>query len=145
MSEEMFGPDGNEEWGGEMEAGDPGGESVSSGVQDLGGGTFMRIPEEAIRGLLRAPEAIAAITHRAKAVVDIANDTHITQDAEYEAVLVDNAGYKRPVVFVKPANFKAVIDEKYHSTLLAAALQVGSDPLTEPGTPAGGSSAEMAE
>lgn len=142
----MFGPDPGTtaEWGGDMEAGDPGGESMPSGVQDLGDGLFLRVPESVIRDLLRDPAAITAITHRAQAVVDIANDTHITEGARYEAKLVDNPGYKRPVVFVKPANFKAVVDEQYHSTLLAAALQVGSDPVIEPGAPMGGSSGEMA-
>lgn len=142
----MFGPppSSTEEWGGEMEAGDPGGESMSSGIQDLGNGLYLRVPESVIRGLLRSNEAMSAIQHRAQRVADQANANHLTTGAKYETKLVDNPGYKRPVVFVKPANFKAVIDEQYHSTLLAAAAQVGSDPYHEPGSPMGGGSGEMA-
>jgi hypothetical protein len=128
VSEEMFGP--------EPEAtgsSDVSGEGMTSGVHDLGSGTFIRVPEEVIRGLLRRPDAVAAIKERGKKVADLANSNHITKGAEYEAVYVDNPDYKRPTVMVKPANFKGVIDEATHSTLLKAAAQVGSDPMIQPG------------
>lgn len=132
MSEEMFGPE-PEDWGtGPVEG--PGGEGMPSGPMDVGNGNFIRVPASVIHDLFRMPGAVAAIKARATAVENLANANHITENAVYESVYVDNTGHDRPMVLVKPANFKAVLDEKWHSTLLAAAAQVGSDPLVTPGT-----------
>jgi hypothetical protein len=107
----------------------PEGEGVFQGRIKLSEGVEMEVNEEVCKALLYSEEAIEAICNRAQKVVDVANGMAITEDARYLYVLQKGEGHSRPQCLVMPDNFKAVVDDAAHSTLMAAAAAVGSEEI----------------
>lgn len=138
---QMFGPSSaGAAWGGSdaSEALAAEDEGVNPNPFDVGGGNRMQISPELAHQILYSAESIAAITERAQQVVDLANSMAITPGAKYRFSVGTGEGHSRPIALVMPDNFKAVVDDAAHSTLLAAAASVGSDPKYESGSEWGG-------
>jgi hypothetical protein len=103
-------------------------ENAPSGEHNLGNGNSMHLSEAQFKALLHSQAAVAAVMDRAGKCADIANSLAITTGARYAVSLQNKPDRSRTRAAVYAANFKAVIDELYHSTLLKAAAQTGSDP-----------------
>jgi hypothetical protein len=98
------------------------------GEHNLGNGNSMHFSDAQFRALIHGPAVVAAIMDRAQKCAEIANKLAITYGAKYAVKLQNKPDHTRPRAAIYAANFKAVIDEMYHSTLLKAAAQTGSDP-----------------
>jgi hypothetical protein len=107
-------------------------EESLGGEHNLGGGHSMHISEDQFNALAHSQAVVNAIMDRAHRCTDIANDLAITQDAKYDCSLNNSPSRSRATAVVYAANYKAVVDDAYHSTLLKAAAQTGSDPRIEP-------------
>jgi hypothetical protein len=95
---------------------------------DLGGGNAIQISPKDIQRILHSSPVVAGVTARAQHCMGIANDLAVTSGAEYDMVVQNRSDTTRCRATVFAANFKAVVDDVYHSTLLKAAAQTGSDP-----------------
>jgi hypothetical protein len=106
-------------------------ESISEIPQEIGDGDHIQLSEEQIRGLLWDDRVIEAITARANEICATANSMAITKGAVYGVTSPTEGAVTRPRANVWTKNYKAVIDDHYHATLLKAAAQFPSDPLPE--------------
>jgi hypothetical protein len=103
-------------------------EQAPHGEHDLGNGNSMSMSPEQFKAFMHSPQVVAAIMDRANKCADIADSLAITKGAEYGVSLQNDPSHTRARAAVYAANFKAVVDELNHSTLLKAAAQTGSDP-----------------
>jgi hypothetical protein len=118
-------------------------EDAPKGEHNLGNGNSMTFSPEQFQSLLHSDAAVAGIMDRARKCAEIANSLAITYGAKYEVSLQNKPDHSRARAAVYAANFKAVIDELHHSTLLKAAAQTGSDPINRaPGEESGGGEEE---
>lgn len=101
-------------------------EGIEGGDHNLKNGHSLHLSQEQFQQLAHSDAVVAAVTDRAQKCCDIANELAVTKDAVYE-VRVTNTG-TRARAKVTPGNFKGVVDDAYHDTLLKAAAQTGSDP-----------------
>jgi hypothetical protein len=106
----------------------------ASGKIDLGPGeggqnNAMQISKEDVKRILHSSAAVSAVTARAEEVCRQANAQAITREAEYEVVVQNRGDTTRCRAIVRPANYYAIVDDHYHSTLLKAAAQAGSDAI----------------
>jgi hypothetical protein len=108
-------------------------EQAPHGEHDLGNGNSMHMSEAQFRAMMHNPAVAAALLDRGQKCAEIANSLAITEGAEYAVSLQNDPSHTRARAAVYAANFKAVVDELNHSTLLKAAAQTGSDPrMTAP-------------
>jgi hypothetical protein len=105
----------------------PGGESMPSEI-DLGGGIKLKIAPDMFRQIMHSPEITSGVQQRCQEISDTANGMAITEGAVYTFQVSNNSDNIRARGRVKPGNYKAVIDDEYHDTLLKALESVGSDP-----------------
>jgi hypothetical protein len=104
------------------------GAEAPGGEHNLGNGNSMHFSPEQFKALLHSSAAVAAILDRGQKCAEIANGMAITKGAKYAVSLQNKPDTSRARAAVYAANFKAVVDELNHSTLLKAAAQTGSDP-----------------
>ena len=100
----------------------------TSGSIDIGFGMRLVITPDAFKMIMHMPEITAKVTERCEELTAAANSLAVTEDAEYAFVVSNNPDNIRARGRVFPDNFKAVVDDEHHSTLLKALEQVGSDP-----------------
>jgi hypothetical protein len=104
------------------------------GPIDLGGGFTLVFNPEAFRKIMHTAEITAQVEERAAAITEEANRLAITVGARYAYTVSNRPENIRARARVRPDNYKAVVDDEYHETLLKALANVGSDPkpVTEP-------------
>lgn len=130
------GAEGVAAWG-EGEAAGAAAESVTSvteggfpGEIDLGGGFKLKLVPDMFRRIMHTASMTAAVEQRCQQLTDVCNDLAITAGAVYIYTVSTNPTNIRARGRVKPGNFKAVVDDAAHSTLLKALASVGSDPIS---------------
>lgn len=115
------------------------GETVAPGVQtgladgtrrmtEDGGWHALKIRPAGMAALLKSPKVTAAVQAKTEAMTNFAQSISVTKDAYYEAkVLYKDHPHWPARGFVVAENYKAVIDDMYHSTLLKTAAHFPSD------------------
>jgi hypothetical protein len=106
-------------WGGAVEGDEM--ESIPGHDMDVGGGHSLQLNPEQIAEFLHSDESIAALMELAQMVTNSANDNAQIPDAQYEFIIQTTDGYVTPQALVMAANYRGVLDEAAHSTLLVAA------------------------
>jgi hypothetical protein len=93
-----------------------------------GGWHAIKISVEGMNHLLKSPQVTRAVEAKTVAMTHYAQDISITENAYYEAKVLYKDHPEWPARgFVVAENFKAVIDDMYHSTLLKVAAHFPSD------------------
>jgi hypothetical protein len=106
-------------------------EGISEMPHDIGGGDTLQFDAEQFRQFLWSDASLAAIKQRADEICALANSTAITKGAVYAVTSPTEGAVTRPRANVWTKNYKAVIDDYHHATLLKAIAQFPSDPKPE--------------
>lgn len=99
------------------------------GEIDLGGGFKLKLVPDMFRQVMHSGGITSAVEQRCQQLTDLCNSLAITAGAVYTYTVSTNPTNIRARGRVKPGNFKAVVDDAAHSTLLKALASVGSDPI----------------
>jgi len=95
---------------------------------DLGGGFKLKLSTDMFRQIMHTPSITEAVHERCEELCNACNALAVTPGAIYVYQVSTNPSNIRARGRVKPGNFKAVVDDAAHSTLLKALASVGSDP-----------------
>jgi hypothetical protein len=99
------------------------------GEIDLGGGFKLKLVPDMFRQIMHTAGMTAAVQARCEELTNLCNELAITAGAVYTYTVSTNPNNIRARGRVRPGNFKAVVDDAAHSTLLKALASVGSDPI----------------
>lgn len=126
-------PDGEafgEQTGGWGDAVDPEAmDEIPGHDMDVGGGHSLQLDPKQIAEFLHSDESIAALTQLAEMVSNEATGNAQIPGAEYGYIVQTTEGYVAPQALIMASNYRGVLDEAAHSTLLAAAGQFSSAEL----------------
>lgn len=99
------------------------------GEIDLGGGFKLKLVPDMFRQIMHTATMRSAVQARCEELTNACNELAITAGAVYTYTVSTNPTNIRARGRVRPGNFKAVVDDAAHSTMLKALAQVGSDPI----------------